>query len=119
MDMNRGFRDAAKAFLPNAKTVIDRFHTLRYCIEAIENIRRGFQKTLFQGAAEAFQVSRGLPLAHLDQPLQAYALKGVFYDFMTALGRDAVKRLRLQLQKLRRFQGKNLLAARALSYLYH
>ena len=99
--------DTAKIFLPNTKIITDRFHVARYCIEAIENIRRGFQKTLLQGAAEAFQVSRGLPLAHLDQPLQAYALKEVFYDFMTALDRDAVKRLRLQLQNLQRLQGKD------------
>ena len=46
MDMNRGFRDVAKAFLPNAKTVINRFHVARYCTEAMENIRRSFQKAL-------------------------------------------------------------------------
>lgn len=29
MDMNHGFRDAARIFLPNAKMIIDRFHVVQ------------------------------------------------------------------------------------------
>ena len=40
------YRDVAKAFFPNAKIIIDRFHVVRYCTEAMDNVRRSFQKTL-------------------------------------------------------------------------
>lgn len=40
MDMNRGFRDVARAFFPQAKIVIDRFHVIRYCTWAMDNVRR-------------------------------------------------------------------------------
>ena len=58
MDMNRGFRDAAKAFLPNAKIIIDRFHVVRYCTEAMENVRRNLQKTLPKAQRKYFKRSR-------------------------------------------------------------
>ena len=105
MDMNRGFRDAAKAFLPNAKIIIDRFHVVRYCTEAMENVRRSFQKALPKAQRKYFKRSRRLLLAHRDrlteedraavdvmlrfsdQLLQAYALKEAFYDFMAASNR--------------------------------
>ena len=40
MDMNRGFRNIARTFLPNAQIIIDRFHVVRCCTEAMENARR-------------------------------------------------------------------------------
>ena len=46
MNMNKGYRDVAKAFLPNAKIVIDRFHLVRYCTWALDNVRRNIQKSL-------------------------------------------------------------------------
>ena len=58
MDMNRSFRDAAKAFLPNAKIIIDRFHVVRYCTEAMENVRRNLQKTLPKAQRKYFKRSR-------------------------------------------------------------
>lgn len=111
MDMNRGFRDAAKTFLPNAKIIIDRFHVVRYCTEAMENVRRSFQKTLPKAQRKYFKRSRRLLLAHRnrlseedraavdvmlrfsDRLLQAYALKEAFYDFMAAPSRDEAERL--------------------------
>ena len=112
MDMNRGFRDAAKAFLPNAKIVIDRFRVVRYCTEVMENVRRSFQKTLPKAQRKYFKRSRKLLLAHRkrlseedraavdvmirfsDRLLQAYALKEVFYDFMSTPNRiEAERRL--------------------------
>ena len=110
MDMNRGFRDAAKAFLPNAKIIIDRFHVVRYCTEAMENVRRNFQKALPKAQRKYFKCSRRLLLAHRDrlseedcaavdvmlrfsdQLLQAYALKEAFYDFMAAPTRNEAER---------------------------
>ena len=110
MDMNRSFRDAAKAFLPNAKIIIDRFHVVRYCTEAMENVRRNLQKTLPKAQRRYFKRSRRLLLAHRDRLseedraavdvmlrfsdrlLQAYALKEAFYDFMEAPSRDEADR---------------------------
>ena len=110
MDMNRGFRDVAKAFLPNAKTVINRFHVARYCTEAMENIRRSFQKALPKAQRKYFKRARRLLLAHRDRLseeeraavdvmlrfsgrlLQAYALKEAFYDFMAVPNRNEAER---------------------------
>lgn len=102
IDMNRGFRDAARAFLPNARIIIDRFHVVRYCTEAMDNVRRSFQTSLPNGQRKFFKRSRRLLLAHRnklseedratvdvmlrfsDRLMQAYALKEAFYDFMDA-----------------------------------
>ena len=59
MYMNRGFRDAAKAFLPNAKIIICRFHVVRYCTEAMENVRRGFQKNSSKAQRRHFKSQGG------------------------------------------------------------
>ena len=111
MDMNRNFRDAAKAFLPNAKIIIDRFHVVRYYTEAMENVRRNFQKTLPKAQRKHFKLSRRLLLAHRDRLseedraavdvmlrfsdrlLQADALKETFYDFMAAPSRNEAEHL--------------------------
>ena len=112
MDMNRGFRDAAKAFLPNAQIIIDRFHVVRFCTEAMDNVRRSFQSVLPSNQRKYFKRSRRLLLAHRnelseedraavdvmlrfsDRLMQAYALKEAFYDFMDAPDRaTASKRL--------------------------
>ena len=111
MDMNRGFCDAAKAFLPNAKIIIDRFHVVRYCTEAMENVRRNLQKTLPKAQRKYFKLSRRLLLAHRDRLseedraavdvmlrfsdrlLQAYALKETFYDFMAAPSHNEAEHL--------------------------
>ena len=110
MDMNRGFRDAAKTFLPNAKIVIDRFHVVRYCTEAMENARRSFQSVLPKEQRRYFKRSRCLLLKHRnllseedraavdvmlrfsDKLTQAYALKEAFYDFMDAPDRPTAER---------------------------
>ena len=110
MDMNRGYRDVAKAFFPNAKIIIDRLHVVRYCTEAMDNVRRSFQKTLPDDQKKYFKRSRKLLLAHRDRLtkedraavdvmlrfseklLQAYALKEAFYDFMAASSRAEADR---------------------------
>ena len=102
MDMNRGFRDVAKAFLPNAKVIADCFCVVHYCTEAMENVRRSFQKVSPRAQRKYFKRARRLLLAHHDRLseeeraavdvmlrfsgrlLQAYALKEAFYGFMAA-----------------------------------
>ena len=46
MDMCIPYLEIAKAFFPNAKIVIDRFHVVRYCTWALENVRKRVQKKL-------------------------------------------------------------------------
>ena len=109
MDMNKGFRDVAKAFLPNAKIIIDRFHVVRYCTWALDNVRREVQKHLPDSQRKYFKRSRRLLLAHReklseedrlsldvilrfsDRLAQAYALKEQFYFFMAALDRKTAE----------------------------
>ena len=107
---NSPYRDVAKAFFPNAKIIIDRFHVVRYCTEVMDNVRRSFQKTLPDDQKKYFKRSRKLLLAHRDRLteedrtavdvmlrfseklLQAYALKEAFYDFMAASSRAEADR---------------------------
>lgn len=110
MDMNRGFRDKAKAFLPNARIIIDRFHVDRFCTEAMDNVRRSFQSVLPNNQRKNFKRSRELLLAHrnklfekdraavdimlrfFDTLMQAYVLKEAFYDFMDAPDRTTASK---------------------------
>lgn len=110
MDMNRGFRDVARTFLPNAKIIIDRFHVVRFCTEAMENVRRSVQKQLPAHQRRYFKRSRRLLLKHRnalagedraavdvmlrfsDRLMQAYALKEAFYHFMDAPDRATASR---------------------------
>ena len=100
MDMNREYLDIAKKLLPNAKIVIDRFHVVRYCTCALENVRKRAQMKLLPEQRKYFKRSRKLLLAHMhdlsaenkaavERMLlmsrdlrEAYLLKEKFYDFM-------------------------------------
>jgi transposase len=100
MDMNREYLDIAKKLLPNAKIVIDRFHVVRYCTWALENVRKRVQMKLLPEQRKYFKRSRKLLLAHMhdlsaenkaavERMLlmsrdlrEAYLLKEKFYDFM-------------------------------------
>lgn len=102
MDMNREYLDIARKLLPNAKIVIDRFHVVRYCTWALENVRKRIQIKLLPEQRKYFKRSRKLLLAHmhdlsaenkaavermllLSRDLrEAYLLKEIFYDFMDA-----------------------------------
>ena len=114
MDMNREYLDIAKKLLPNAQIVIDRFHVVRYCTWALENVRKRVQMKLLPEQRKYFKRSRKLLLAHmhdlsaenkaavermllLSRDLrEAYLLKEVFYDFMDASDSlQAKERLRL------------------------
>lgn len=114
LDMNRGFRDVARAFFPNAKIIIDRFHVVRFCTQAMDDVRKSVQKQLPADQRRYFKRSRRLLLAHRDKLtdedkaaldvmlrfserlLQGYALKEAFYHFMAAPDRiEADRRLDL------------------------
>jgi transposase len=114
MDMNREYLDIAKKLLPNAKIVIDRFHVVRCCTWALENVRKRVQMKLLPEQRKYFKRSRKLLLAHLrdlsaenkaamERMLlmsrdlrEAYLLKEVFYDFMDSIcSAQAKERLRI------------------------
>ncbi len=102
MDMNREYLDIAKKLLPNANIVIDRFHVVRYCTWALENVRKRVQKKLLPEQRKYFKRSRKLLLAHMEKLSaenkaavermllmsrdlrEAYLLKEKFYAFMNS-----------------------------------
>ena len=111
MDMNQGYRDIARAFFPQAKIVIDRFHVARYCTWAMDDVRRAVQKHLLPASRKHFKRSRRLLIArrallseedraavdvmlHFSERLyQAYALKELFFQFMDAKSSSAAAEL--------------------------
>ena len=100
MDMNREYLDIAKKLFPSAKIVIDRFHVVRYCTWALENVRKRVQTKLLPEQRKYFKRSRKLLLAHMrdlsadnkaavermllmsNDLREAYLLKETFYDVM-------------------------------------
>lgn len=100
MDMNKDYLALAKHHFPNAKIVIDRFHVVRYCTWALENVRKRVQKALPAEERKYFKRSRRLLLSRMaklsdfnkaavERMLlvspdlrEAYLLKEKFYEFM-------------------------------------
>ena len=112
-DMRKEYISMAKSLFPNAKIVIDKFHVVRYCTWAIENVRKRVQKGLHPDERKYFKRSRTLLLKHMSElnpagqeavtrmiqfnkDLQdAYLLKEKFYSFMDSKNsEEARKRLR-------------------------
>lgn len=101
-DMKKEYISLARHLFPNAKIVIDRFHVVRYCTWALENVRKRIQKKLLPEQRKYFKRSRKLLLKHMnalspegkaavermllfDRDLrEAYLLKEVFYEFMAS-----------------------------------
>lgn len=100
MDMNKEYLSLAKHHFPNAKIVIDRFHVVRYCTWALENVRKRVQKALPAEERKYFKRSRKLLLTRMSSLSdhskaaverillvsrdlrEAYLLKEKFYEFM-------------------------------------
>ena len=101
-DMRKEYIAMAKHLFPNAKIVIDKFHVVRYCTWAIENVRKRVQKGLHPDERKYFKRSRTLLLLRKDKLkdngkeavirmlrfhkdlANAYLLKEKFYAFMTS-----------------------------------
>ncbi len=112
-DMRKEYAALAKNRFPNAKIVIDRFHVVRYCCWALENVRKRVQKKLLPEQRKYFKRSRKLLLAHMeklspdgkmalermllfDRDLrEGYLLKEKFYAFMASKDKnEAMQRLK-------------------------
>ena len=109
MDMSQEYRDIAKKLFPNATIVIGRFHVVRYCTWALENVRKRVQMKLLPEQRKYFKRSRKLLLAHMQNLSaenkaavermllfsldlrDAYLLKEAFYDFMDSLNSSQAK----------------------------
>ena len=101
-DMKKEYISLAKKLFPNATIVIDRFHVVRYCTWALENVRKRVQKKLLPEQRRYFKRSRKLLLKHMagltpesmdtvNRMLtfhrdlrEAYLLKEKFYEFMAS-----------------------------------
>ena len=99
-DMRKEYIAMAKQLFPNAKIVIDKFHVVRYCTWALENVRKRVQKSLSPDERKYFKRSRTLLLKHMSELspsgkeavirmlrfrkdlADAYLLKEKFYAFM-------------------------------------
>lgn len=99
-DMRKEYVSMAKILFPNAKIVIDKFHVVRYCTWAFENVRKRAQKALSDQRRKYFKRSRTLLLKHMDDLndseklavskmleinkdlADAYLMKEKFYYFM-------------------------------------
>jgi len=113
MDMNKDYLRVSRQRFPHAKIVIDRFHVVRYCTWALENVRKRVQKSLLPEQRKYFKRSRKLLLAHMTKLSaegkaavermllvsrdlrEAYLLKEVFYQFMESKNSTEAK-LRLR-----------------------
>lgn len=111
-DMRKEYIAMAKQLFPNAKIVIDKFHVVRYCTWALENVRKRVQKGLSPDERKYFKRSRTLLLKHMynlspsgkeavirmlrsrKDLADAYLLKEKFYAFMDSKdSREARDRL--------------------------
>ena len=110
-DMCKPYVETAKCLFPNATIVIDRFHVVRYCTWAVENVRKRVQKKLLPEQRKYFKRSRKLLLAHMDKLSEenkaavermllfsrdlreAYLLKEVFYKFMASKDKEEAAKM--------------------------
>jgi len=111
--MCKPYVEAARHLFPQATIVIDRFHVVRYCTWALENVRKRVQKKLLPEQRKYFKRSRKLLLTHMEKLSEenkaavermllfsrdlreAYLLKEVFYKFMASKDKqEAIMRLR-------------------------
>ena len=60
IDMNKHFKDVAKACFPNAKIIADKYHVIRQVTLAVENVRKNEQKKLSEDFKKYFKRSKHL-----------------------------------------------------------
>ncbi len=110
-DMRKEYISMAESLFPNAKIVIDKFHVIRYCTWALENVRKRVQKDLHPDERKYFKRSRTLLLMHKEalnpdgkeavirmlrfheDLAKAYLLKEKFYSFMASKNSTEARKL--------------------------
>ena len=63
MDLWQPYKDLASTYFPNAKIVADRFHYIRYIVQAVDTIRKQVQTNLSPEERRYFKHSRKLLLS--------------------------------------------------------
>ena len=128
-DMNRGFRDAAKVFLPNAKIIIDRFHVVRYCTEALQGRahRRGRDASFFRSPLAGVCPQGGVLRLHWLEACDRLKLRYILNAFDIRLSNGftegcnnaikTLKRLAFGFRSFNTFRVRILLASRARPYI--
>lgn len=66
-DMWQPFVDIARAYFPNAKIIIDKYHFIRQVTWAIENVRKRLQKTMLPSLRKYYKRSRKLILSRYNE----------------------------------------------------
>lgn len=66
-DMWQPYVDLAKAYFPNAKIIIDKYHFIRYITWSIENVRKRLQKTMPANLRKYYKRSRKLILTRYNK----------------------------------------------------
>lgn len=63
MDLWQPYKDLAKTYFPNAKIVADRFHYIRYIVQAVDTVRKKVQNKLTPEERKYFKHSKKLLLS--------------------------------------------------------
>lgn len=63
MDLWQPYKDLASIYFPNAKIIADRFHYIRYIVQAVDTIRKQVQTNLIPEERRYFKHSRKLLLS--------------------------------------------------------
>ena len=66
MDLWQPYKDVTKTYFPNAKIIADRFHYVRYAVQAVDTIRKEVQNTLTPEERRYFKHSRKLLLSRKE-----------------------------------------------------
>lgn len=87
MDLWEPYKDLAITYFPNAKIVADRFHYVRYVVQAVDIIRKRVQKKLSSEERKYFKHSRKLLLSRYINltPEQREKLKYILINYSEEL----------------------------------
>lgn len=66
IDLWKPYQDLAKTYFPNANIVADKFHFVRYAVEAVDTIRKQVQSKLPRNERKHFKQSRKLLLSRYE-----------------------------------------------------
>ena len=89
MDLWQPYKDVAKTYFPNAQIVADRFHYVRYVVQAVDTIRKKVQSNLTPEERRYFKHSRKLLLSrHVNlTPEQREELEYILINYSEELRR--------------------------------
>jgi len=66
MDLWQPYKDLANHYFPNARIIADRFHYIRYIVQAVDTVRKHVQNKLLPEERRYFKNSRKLLLSRKD-----------------------------------------------------